>query len=320
MKSEFIVENKKRNSKMQKSVSHAEKKWSGKTQGWGTGIKIFLVLIKTFGYFPAYLLLIFVCAVYTAGNKSARAAIKDFRLRLGLKTCVWDYYAHFFSFSVSLIHRIGLLVRKKNELKYSTANENYIEDEIAGGRGVILLSSHIGNWEIAGEILSGRLKAKINVLMVERDGEQMKKIYESVNKNRAVNIISIGENPFETMIAVKTALENGEIVAALGDRYIDENIAEVEFLGAKAKFPRGIFEIACITNTKIIPVFMTRKKLHFYEFRAGEAIVIARFDKLSNRIQRKENIDRAVQDFANQIAGQARITPLQWYNFYKFWG
>jgi len=290
--------------------------WTGKTQGWGAGIKIFFALIRAFGFLPAYVLLVFVCAVYTATNRSARVAIKDFRSRLGLRTCVWDYYAHIFSFSVSIVHRIGLLVGRKNELKYSTTNENYIEDEIAGGKGVILLSAHIGNWEIAGEILSGRLKAKINVLMVERDGERMKKIYESVNRNRAVNIIPVGENSFEAMIAVKTALENGEVVAALGDRYIDDNVADVEFLGAKAKFPRGIFEIACITGTKVIPVFMTRKKLQFYEFRAGEAIAIP----VSDRKQRKENVDDAVRNFAGQIAEQARRTPLQWYNFYKFWG
>jgi len=311
-----------------RAVAHG---WSGKTQGWGAGIKIFFALIKIFGYFPAYFLLVFVCAVYTITNKKARIAVKDFRSRLGLKTHFGNYYAHFFSFSISLIHRMGILVRKNSntalcgELKYSTTNENYIEEETQNGKGVILLSSHIGNWEIAGEILSNRLKTQVNVLMVERDGEQMKKIYESVNKNRAVNIIPIGENPFETMLKVKNALENGEIVAALGDRHIDENVAEVDFLGAKAKFPRGIFEIACITNTKIIPVFMVREKLHFYKFRAGEKIEISRFDKLSDPIirhcrkKRKENIDNAVQNFANQIAEQAKNTPLQWYNFYKFW-
>lgn len=291
------------------------KKWSGKTQGWGTGIKIFFVLIKTFGYFPAYFLLIFVCTIYTFKDRKAKIAIKDFRFHLGLNTYFWNYYAHFFSFSISLIHRTGLLVRKNSGLKYSTTNEVYIENEIANKKGVILLSSHIGNWEIAGEILSERIKAKVNLLMVERDSEQMKKIYECVNKNRSVNIISIGDNPVGTILKVKDALENGEIVAAMGDRYIDENITEVDFLGEKAKFPRGIFEIACITNTKIIPVFMTRKKLNYYDFRAGEAIEILNTD----RNKRKENIDIAVQNFANQIAQQARITPLQWYNFYKFW-
>jgi len=290
-------------------------KWSGKTQGWGVGIKTFFALIKFFGYFPAYFLLVLVCAVYTIISKKARIAVKNFRSHLGLKTRFWDYYAHFFSFSISMIHRTGLLVKKNSGLKYSTTNENYIEEETENGRGVILLSSHIGNWGIAGEILSVRLKAKVNALMVERDGEQMKKTYENVNKNQAVNIIPIGENPLETMMSVKTALENGEIVAALGDRYIDENVAEVDFLGEKAKFPRGIFEIACITNTKVIPVFMTRKKIHFYDFRAGDPIIISKGD----RKNRKENIDKAVQNFANQIGEQARVTPLQWYNFYKFW-
>lgn len=289
----------------------SNEKWSGKTQGWGAGIKIFFALIKNTGYFPAYALLVFVCGIYTIISKKARIAIKDFRSHLGLKTYFWDYYAHFFSFSISLIHKTGLLVRKNSGLKYETVNENYISDE----NGVILLSAHIGNLEIAGEILSKRLNAKVNIMMVEREGEQMKNIYNNINKHRAINIISIGENSLETMVQVKNALENGEIVAALGDRFIDENVVEVDFLGEKAKFPRGIFEIACITNTKVIPVFMTRKKLQFYNFRAGEKIEILKND----RKNRKENIDMAVQNFANQVAEQAKKTPLQWYNFYKFW-
>lgn len=293
----------------------SEQKWSGKTHGWGFGIKIFLALIKFFGFTPAYVLLVPVCFVHTVISPKARKAIKRFRGRLGLPTTFFDCYAHFFSFSLTLIHKTGLLIRKDGKIKYSTQNKDYIENIVKRGKGVILLSAHIGNFEIAGEILSESVGAKLNYLMVERDGEKMKKIYEDVNKNRKVNIISPDGEALETALKIKNALQNGEIVAALGDRYVDGNIAEVEFLGEKAKFPRGMFEIAAITQTPIIPVFAVRKKINVYEFCAQEPIEILNPD----RKKREEFILCAMRDFVGRLAEQAKKTPLQWYNYYSFW-
>jgi predicted LPLAT superfamily acyltransferase len=208
-----------------------------------------------------------------------------------------------------------LLIRKKNPIKYLTQNENYIENAIKNGKGVILLSAHIGNFEIAGEILSERINAKVNVLMVERDSEKMKRLYENANKNRNVNIKSKKKNPLEVALEIKNALQNGEIVAALGDRYIDDNVSEIEFLGQKAKFPRGIFEIACITKTPIIPVFTIRQSAGVYKFSAKEPIEICDTD----RKRRKEFIYEAMCEYVRQVEKQAAQTPLQWYNFYRFW-
>jgi predicted LPLAT superfamily acyltransferase len=293
----------------------SDQKWSGKTRGWGLGIKIFLALIKFFGFIPAYILLIPVCFVHTIINSNARKAVKQFRRHLGLSTNFFDYYAHFFSFSITLIHKSGFLIGKNRRIKYLTKNENYIENIARTGKGVILLSAHIGNFELAGEILSERISAKLNILMVERDGKKMKKIYETVNRNRKVNIILSDGEALETALKIKNALQNGEIVAALGDRYIGDNVAEIEFLGEKAKFPRGIFEIAAITQTPIIPVFTTRKSVNVYEFCACEPIEILN----SDRKKREEFVFDAMCDFVNRVAEHAKRTPLQWYNYYCFW-
>jgi predicted LPLAT superfamily acyltransferase len=301
--------------RLKQGKTMTDQKWSGKTHGWGLGIKIFLALIKFFGFTPAYILLIPVCFVHTIINSKARKAVKQFRKHLGLSTTFFDCYAHFFSFSITLVHKAGFLISRNKEIKYLTQNQNYIENVVKTGKGVILLSAHIGNFELAGEILSERIDAKLNILMVERDGEKMKKIYESINKNRKVNIISPDGEALETALKIKNALQSGEIVTALGDRYIDGNVVEIEFLGEKAKFPRGIFEIAAMTQTPIIPVFTTRRNINVYEFRAGEPINILFLE----RKKREEFIFSAIRNFVNQIAEQAKKTPLQWYNYYCFW-
>jgi predicted LPLAT superfamily acyltransferase len=290
-------------------------KWSGKTQGWGLGMKIFLSLIRAFGFLPVYILLVPVCLVYTVISVKAKIAIKQFRRNLGLSTNFFDYYAHFFSFSLTLVHKAGFLIRKADKIKYSTEGENRIKDVLEKGRGAILLASHVGNFGIAGEVLCERINTKVNVLAIERESESVKKIYEDADKNRKINIIPLEENSLETAIKIKDALQNGEIVATLGDRYIDGNVAEVEFLGKKAKFPRGMFEIAAVTQTPLIPVFMIRKKLHIYQFRTGEPIDIT----VQDRKKRAQEIDNAVRNFAFQIGEEAKKTPLQWYNYYRFW-
>lgn len=287
--------------------------WDGKNIAPQKGILLFFRIIKYVGYWPAYALLIPVCFVFTLTQKNPRRALKQFRQHLGLKTSFVSYYCHFLSFGLSMIHRVGFVAQTKSGLQYHVENEDKIQEELAAGNGVILLSAHMGNWEIGHEVLMRHLHTPVNIVAVDRNKESAQKNTPNTKK---VTFISPDDDALTTSLAIHSALVRGEIVAAMGDRSINNNVAAVSFLGERAHFPRGIFEIAALTRAKIFPVFLIRTGLHQYHFKATpEAITL----QYTNRQERRNAINTTIQSFADLVAIQAKKTPYQWYNFYPFW-
>ena len=58
-------------------------------------------------------------------------------------------------------------------------------------------------------------------------------------------VIDIGQPSVDFMLQIKDRLQRGELVAILADRPgPDGRVAEVDFLGKKARFPTGPYAIA----------------------------------------------------------------------------
>ena len=139
--------------------------WEGKSKGNKTGYGIFIGILKTMGVFPAYCLLVFVAAYYFLFSwTSSRHILYLFRRRLGmgLGTSLVKLYSNYFWFGQAIIDRIVMMAGVKNRFTFNFDGEEHLHQMVADGRGGLLLSGHIGNWEIAGHLLK-RLNTKINI-------------------------------------------------------------------------------------------------------------------------------------------------------------
>jgi predicted LPLAT superfamily acyltransferase len=274
-------------------------------------------LIKVFGPFPAYLLLAFVCLHYVFFDRGGKKGLRQFRTRLGLeKNDLVSLYRHYYTFGTALIDRITFLVRQKHPFHYTCVNENLITDARGRGRGAILLSAHIGNWEIAGNLLHKRLDTPINLVMLDNEQQWIKEVFREVTTLRNVTVIPITQNSLDMMIQIRTVLAANQLVCFHGDRVLGSSGVQKMFLGALAEFPAGPFQIAAITGAPVIPVFTIKTGLTSYTFQASAPIL---FENVS-RQNRQNTIETAMETYIKILETMARRYPYQWYNFYEFWG
>ena len=107
---------------------------------------------------------------------------------------------------------------------------------VALQKGGLLLSAHIGNWEIAGHLLK-RLNTKINIVMFDGEHQQLKEYLAGVTGERNANIIVI-KNDLSHIYQIKEALDKNELVCMHADRFVEGvKTMEVDFLGRKCKIP-----------------------------------------------------------------------------------
>jgi lauroyl/myristoyl acyltransferase len=131
-----------------------------------------------------------------------------------------------------------------------------LRDAFDAGRGVILVTGHIGNWELGGQSF-GHRGIKVNVVTLPDGSHQIDAIREVYRGQHSVHTIVLDGSPFASL-EMATALRRGEMVAMLVDRWGKAEGVSSAFLGGVHYLPRGPFVLSRVTGAPILPAFLVR--------------------------------------------------------------
>lgn len=289
--------------------------WAGKSKGNKLGYSIFVFVVKTFGVLPAYFLLRFVSLYYFLFSWSSSRHIYQYfrhRLRFGSVKSFFKIYSNYFVFGQTLLDKIIVMAGIENRFTYDFDGEENLRAMVKQGRGGILLSAHVGNWEAAGHLLK-RLNTRINVVMFDGEHEQIKAYVEGVTKGKNFNVIVI-RNDMSHVYAISDALVRNELICLHADRFLPGNKTIVKnFLGANAQFPAGPFQLAAGFNVPVSVVFAMKESATHYHFFGSELV------KRNDGESKTQFAERLSEMFTNDLEQKVKMYPEQWFNYYNFW-
>jgi predicted LPLAT superfamily acyltransferase len=284
--------------------------WKGKSRGNLLGYRIFFFTLRVFGLRGGYTLLRFVTFYYflfaLAAVKAQMQYFKQVHGYSGLKSW-WAAYRNLNQFGQSLIDKAVVQSgRFEKPFEIIREGEPFIAEALEKGKGVLLISAHVGNWEAAGQLLN-KFNTTVNLVMLDAEHEQLKTYLATIMSERRLNIIPI-KNDLSHVIAIKQAFDRNEIVALHGDRYTEAHRVErLPFFGSDAAFPMGPFILSSKFKVPTLYVFCMKEQplqYHFYAYQSGEE-----GDKPEMLLQR----------FVTLLSQKVKDYPHQWYNYYDFW-
>jgi len=127
------------------------------------------------------------------------------------------------------------------------------------GKGLILLTAHLGNWELGGIFFSA-YGLKVNVLTVQDEDLEIDNSRSRYRQKYGVNTITVGDSPLSS-VSLVSALHNSEVVAMLIDRYNrEEDSVKVRFLDREMMIPRGPIILSRVTASPIVVAFVIKDK------------------------------------------------------------
>jgi predicted LPLAT superfamily acyltransferase len=302
-------------------VKARPKEWDGRTRT-GFGILIFYYLFRFLGPRFAYLLLYPVAFYYVLFNRKHGRASADYLRRRypGLRglRMFWMRYRHYLSFGRVLVDRGYAFLGMMGQVKFDRDGHQIIEEALAGGKGLILISGHLGNWELAAYCLGGFLRdggrVPVNAVMFKGESEKVEKQLQRASGEPPFKIITSNDS-LQASIDCMEALKRGEIVAIHGDRMLGSGGVKVPFLGSEAKFPIGPYVLAANTGAPVVFTFANRLGTREYALTARGPHYL----KFGSRKQRDADLTRWAQMYANVLEELLVKYPLQWHNFYPFW-
>ena len=137
--------------------------------------------------------------------------------------------------------------------------EERLREALARERGVILLSAHMGNWELGAAAVAAR-KYPMNGIGADQRDERITQLISDTREEYGVKTVSKG---FDLKSAIR-CLQRREILAILVDQDAGKNGLILPFLGLPASTPYGPVKMAQHLRATILPVFMIRRGSSIY--------------------------------------------------------
>jgi predicted LPLAT superfamily acyltransferase len=288
---------------------------SGRLRGGRWGIWFFITALRVLGLRVTYALTVPVAAYFSFVSPDVPATMAYHRRVFGPLPWWrrrWRVFQHFLSFGRALVDRTAILAGQTRSFTFSFDGEHHVRQAVAEGRGVLLLTAHVGNWEAAGQLLT-RLEVPINVTGFDMETPGIRALLKE-SSHAKFRLIPLTGSPTDA-IPLVAAMRRGEVVAMLGDRAYGSPAAWVTFLGGTAAFPIGAYVLAAIAGAPLVTVFNLREPGGHYRFFGSPP---QRLEMPPHHLRDAYLRDCATR-FARELEGIVKRDPLQWYNFYPFW-
>jgi len=189
---------------------------------------------------------------------------------------------------------------------------NHVAEALERGRGVILATAHVGNWDISGRALhaTGR---PVQLVMGREVNETTQEYARRSREQVGMRVIFSDSSVFSAFNMIR-ALRSNEILAIQIDRGNGEpnsSAKPVEFFGADASFQEGPFHLARLSGAPVVPVVTLRRGLRHYEILLGEPRWV------SSDVP--GDAERALRQTVAFFETTIRENPEQWFQFAPFW-
>ncbi|MFO1458132.1 MAG: MMPL family transporter [Verrucomicrobiota bacterium] len=181
----------------------------------------------------------------------------------------------------------------------------------SGGRGVLLVTPHLGNWEL-GTVLLKREGVRPLVLTAPEPGGRFTELRAAARARQGVDTLVVGEDPF-AFVEVIRRLQEGGMVALLLDRPPEATGVAVEFFGRPFRASVAAAELARASGAAVLPVYIVRDGANYW----AHALELVAYDRrtLGNREERVAFTGRILRAFEPAV----RQFPDQWFHFVPVW-
>lgn len=289
-----------------------KKQWSGKSRGGAFGYRFFIFTIKLLGIKCAYCFLSVVLVYFIIFAPKSTRSIWYYNRKIRKLNCfrsLTELYLHYYVFGQTMIDKVAVSIGLNDKYNFKFENYDRFIDIIKGDNGVVMIGAHVGCWEI-GSVFFGNYGKRINIVMLDDEHKEIKDVVESNSNNISdYKIIGINKDPLDTILKIKTSLNNGEYVCFKGDRYFGtQDYKDFMFMGRKAPFPTGPFKISKKSRLPLIFYYAVREADYTYRFIFEEV-----------KVENFQSYEQLIEEYIKSLENIVGKYPRQWFNFYEFW-
>jgi lauroyl/myristoyl acyltransferase len=183
-----------------------------------------------------------------------------------------------------------------------------LDDALARGKGVIVLTAHLGSFDTMGSAISahGYPIAALTARTTNRF------TFEFISFLRAAHRVRLIEASSSGVREAFDWVRSGNVLCLLSDRDFFVNGEVVEFFGERTTLPVGAVRIARETGATVVPMFTFRQG-------RNNALMIEQPFIVERTNDKQDDIAIGMQRVVGALEGAISIAPEQWVMFQRVW-
>src|SRR5271165_4632328 len=185
-----------------------------------------------------------------------------------------------------------------------------VDEARAAGKGVILVSTHFGAYDVAGIAVANHCPVHLIVETIK--DPRMDNMWQEQRHQLGMEVLRIEKTPRQIL----RVLQGNGVVAVAVDR--PEPVGEgvpIQFFGRECWVPGGIAQIALKSGAAILPGYCIYDEDYSTTYYLGAGPVILP----EPTTDRKGDVIRLTQRMFSALETQIRERPDQWAMFRRFW-
>ena len=187
-------------------------------------------------------------------------------------------------------------------------NLHYFDQALAVGKGVVVLTAHLGNWELGGVVLA-QLGYPFWAVALSHKNKKVNDFFVAQRARKGVNVIAMGK----AIRSCISEIRNNHMVALVGDRDFTEKGIVIDFFNKPTHFPEGPAALSLMTGASIIPGFMLRNSDDTFTLRIEKPV------EFSPTGDKAKDLKNLITVYNGIVEDYIRRYPDQWYVFRRFW-
>jgi KDO2-lipid IV(A) lauroyltransferase len=216
----------------------------------------------------------------------------------------------FMNFGITLVEMLQCTFMSHEEVLNAlrVEGEENFNKAFKSNRGIVIVSAHMGNWEVGLHITNYYGKPMLGVAAKTRYG--WANILLSRSRNRLGNTIIDKKG---ALPKITEGLRRGEVIGMLIDQSRRKHGVEVTFFGSKATASPAAALLALRCNSLVLPAFCVRRSDGQLTIQVKTPFELTRTGDLRSDIQ--SNTQRMI----DVVEEMVRTYPDQWFWLLKPW-
>ena len=285
--------------------------WTKKAErGSGCMIRLIVWLAQSAGRRFCRLLLYPIVLYFLLTDQTARKASREFlSIVNGRPARLREVFGHLYCFATTLLDRVYMAKNEFDRFAVTIENQHLVNQHLGQGKGCVILGSHLGSFDFLLLATRSMDPRPLNIMMRVDPRAKLRQI--AGIDDAAINLIPLGA-PNSLLVAYDKLVEGG-LVATLADRSEGHSNLAVDFFGRNVLMPISPYVLAARSGAPLLACF------GLYEGGNRYRIKFIEIEQTPNAKSRGTALQPFAAHYARMLEEQARLYPLNWFNFYPYW-
>jgi phosphatidylinositol dimannoside acyltransferase len=216
--------------------------------------------------------------------------------------------ATFADYASCLAESLGAERSDGESARIDVVGGEHLQRVLAAGQGAVLVTAHVGPWDVAAGLLSRDLGADVAIVMEREPDAEAQALHDGVRTRKGVTVLAIGETELDALPVLRHLKRGGLVAFQLDRAPPSARVLEAELFGRPFQVPEGPFRLASIARVPVVPLFAFRQGYYSYGVEVFEPIEPVAHPGREDLESMGARALKAMERFV-------RAHPTQWFDF-----